>query len=373
MSAQNLLNVAPIHLRSSRELAEAAADWRAAPLLALDTEFVRETTFYPIPGLIQIGDGQRQFLLDPLAIDDWSPLRAVIDDARPKVLHSPSEDLELFHQLIGAAPAPLYDTQVGAALAGWGFGLGYQALVQQQLGLAVGKEHTRSNWLARPLSAEQCHYAALDVALLPPLFERIGERLSALGRLDWWREEGERALATASETLPPERYYRKLGGGWKLRGEQLAALRAFCAWREVEARVRNVPRGHIVKDVDLLELARLLPRNNAELGRVLTPPKVRSEGPELLKLVVEACDEAPAEWPEPLPAPLPREWGARLQALRDAVSTRAAALELPPELLVRRRDLEELLRSGTLPAHLAEGWRRAVIGDELLELSGRLA
>lgn len=371
MATDDLLNVAPILLRSNRELAEAVADWRAAPLLALDTEFVRETTFHPIAGLVQIGDGRRQFLLDPLAIDDWSPLQGLIADARPKILHAPSEDLELFHRLIGAAPAPLFDTQVGAALAGWGFGLGYQALVQQQLGVTVGKEQTRSNWLARPLSSEQCHYAALDVALLPLLFERLQERLAALGRLDWWREEGERALAAASQEVPPECYYRRLGGGWKLRGEQLAALRALCAWREIEARVRNVPRGHIVKDADMLEIARLLPRNNAELGRALPPPKVRSEGAALLRLVAEARDVPPADWPEPLPPPLPREWGRRLQALRDAVAARATALELPPELLVRRRDLEELLRSGTLPPHLAAGWRRAVIGDELLELHRR--
>lgn len=362
----------PIYLRDNAQLADAAAQWQDAALLALDTEFVRETTFYPIPGLVQVGDGQRQYLIDPLTIDDWSPLQALIADSRPKVLHSPSEDLELFHRLIGAAPAPLYDTQVGAALAGWGFGLGYQALVQQQLGIAVEKEQTRSNWLARPLSPEQCHYAALDVALLPPLFERIGERLTALGRFDWWREEGERVLALASEELPPERYYRKLGGGWKLRGEQLAVLRELCAWREIEARQRDVPRGHIVKDADLLEIARLLPRNNSELIRILPPPKVRNEGAELLKLVAEARDESPQSWPEPLPQPLPREWNDKLQRLRDAVADRAQALELPPELLVRRRDCEELLRSNQLPPILAGGWRRAVIGDELLDLLGRL-
>lgn len=361
------LNEAPLFISDNTQLAAAVTEWRAAPLLALDTEFVRETTFYPIPGLVQIGDGQRQYLLDPLAIDDWTPLQSLLDDARPKVLHAPSEDLELFHQMMGVAPSPLYDTQVGAALAGWGFGLGYQALVLQQLGIAVEKEQTRSNWLARPLSAEQCHYAALDVALLPPLFERIQDRLAALGRSDWWREEGERALAAAREELPPERYYRKLGGAWKYGGEQLAVLRSLCAWREIEARVRNVPRGRIVKDADLLEIARLMPRNNSELAKVLPPPKIRSEGPELLKLVSEARDEPRESWPEPLPPPLPREWGDRLQMLRDVVAERAAALELPPELLVRRRDCEELLRSGQLPPILAGGWRRAVVGDELLD------
>lgn len=361
-----------IHIRDNDELAAAAAEWGGASLLALDTEFVRETTFYPIAGLVQIGDGQRQYLLDPLTIDDWSPLRVLIADAKPKVLHAPSEDLELFQQLLGAMPAPLFDTQVGAALAGWGFGLGYQALVQQQLGIAVEKEQTRSNWLARPLSPEQCHYAALDVELLPLLFERIAERLTVLDRFDWWREEGDRVLAAAAEVVAPERYYRKLGGGWKLRGEQLAALRALCAWREIEARTRNVPRGRIVKDAELLEIARLLPRSNAELGRVLPPPKIRSEGAGLLRLVAVARDEPHESWPEPLPPPLPREWGGRLQALRDAVADRARALDLPPELLVRRRDCEELLRSGALPATLASGWRRAVIGDELLDLLGRL-
>ena len=372
MSASLPLHETPIFIRDNRQLADAAARWADAPLLALDTEFVRETTFYPIAGLVQLGDGRDQYLLDPLTIDDWTPLQLLIGDARPKVLHAPSEDLELFQQLLGTAPAPLYDTQIGAALAGWGFGLGYQALVLQQLGVAVEKEQTRSNWVARPLSAEQCHYAALDVALLPPLFERIAERLSALGRLDWWREEGERALAAAREQLPPELYYRKLGGGWKLRGEQLAVLRELCAWREIEARRRNVPRGRIVKDAELLEVARLLPRNDSELARAVPPPKVRHDGPALLRLVAEGRDTPVAQWPEPLPQPLPREWGDKLQKLRDVVAERAQALELPPELLVRRRDCEELLRSGQLPPSLASGWRRAVIGDELLALYGRL-
>ncbi len=373
MSVQSLLTETPIYIRDNRQLADAAATWADAALLALDTEFVRETTFYPIAGLVQLGDGRHQYLLDPLTIDDWSPLQALIGDARPKVLHAPSEDLELFQRLIGALPSPLYDTQVGAALAGWGFGLSYQALVLQQLGIAVEKEQTRSNWVLRPLSPAQCHYAALDVALLPPLFERIGERLTALGRLDWWREEGERVLVAARAELPPELYYRKLGGGWKLRGEQLAALRELCAWREIEARVRDVPRGRIVKDAELLEIARLLPRNNSELGRAVPPPKVRSDGPALLRLVSEARDEPPASWPEPLPQPLPREWGDKLQQLRDAVAARAQVLDLPPELLVRRRDCEELLRSGELPPILASGWRRAVIGDELLDLLARLS
>src|SRR5690606_30471169 len=233
-------------------LARHCEQWAQAPLLALDTEFVRETTFYPIPGLLQLGIQGAQFLIDPLTIDDWAPLQSLFAVAIPKVLDACGEDLEVFERLLGCLPQPLFDTQVGAALAGCGYGLGYQALVAQLLEIHVDKEHTRSNWVARPLSAEQCRYASLDVAYLPQMFERISERLATLGRLGWWHEEGERVIAQARTVTEPAAYYRKLSAGFRLRGAQVAALRDLCAWRELGARQQDVPRGRILKDAECL-------------------------------------------------------------------------------------------------------------------------
>jgi len=369
------MSAEPIDVVDNARLAELAAQWRECPLLALDTEFVRETTFYPIPGLIQIGDGRNQYLIDPLRVDDWTPLRELFG-AQPvaKVLHSGGEDLELCNRLIGAAPSPLFDTQVGAALAGLGFSLSYQALVQTCLGIIVEKDHTRSDWVARPLSAAQRHYAALDVAYLPEVFRQLSERLTALGRFDWWREEGQRASAVSRELSDPEQYYLKLGAGWRLRGAQVAVLQKLCAWREREARERNVPRGRLLKDAQCLELAQALPRTLGALAAVpeLTPQQVRREGAVLLDLIDTARQLPPETWPAPVPAPLPREWGDRLKRLRQLAQGRAEALNIPAELLVRKRDCEFVLRNRELPEGLM-GWRQAVIGDELVALAREMS
>jgi ribonuclease D len=359
----------PVLVTADRQLADLAAAWQQAPLLALDTEFVRETTFWPIAGLIQLNDGSGTWLIDPLTITDWTPVQALFRGGPPKVLHACSEDLEVFARLLGELPRPLFDTQVGAALAGWGFGLGYGALVQQRLGIVVEKEHTRSNWVARPLSAEQCHYAALDVTWLPPLFEQLAETLAALGRFDWWRQEGERALAQARAEVPADQWYLRLHAGSRLQGAQLQFLQAICLWREEQARVRNTPRGWLLKDGECLELARWLPRDEAELARVpgVDPRRARAAAGAILELANRARASTESSWPPPPPAPLPREQGGRLQKLRRLVDARAAELGLAPELLARKRDLEALLLGGELPPSLASGWRREIIGEALLD------
>lgn len=359
----------PIHVTSDAQLADLAVHWRDATLLALDTEFVRETTFFPIAGLLQLGDARQQYLIDPLAIGDWAPLRAVFATAAPKVLHACGEDLELFQQLLGIAPAPLFDTQVGAALAGLGFSLSYQALVHQCLGIEVEKEQTRSDWLRRPLSAAQCHYAALDVAYLPAVFEQLAERLTALGRFDWWREDGARIVASTRTQVEPEQYYLKLGAAWRLQGVQLAVLRDLCAWREREARARNVPRGRIVKDPQCVEIARLLPRTLAELSAVpdLRPQQIRHDGATLLELVARARELPAQAYPPAVEAPLPRDQAERLRRLRELVTERARELDMAAEVLARKRDCELLLRTGELPDSL-RGWREAEIGAPLLAL-----
>lgn len=362
-----------IYIDSNAQLADVAEQCTDARLLALDTEFQRETTFYPIAGLIQLGNGQRQYLIDPLTIDDWAPLQTLLNNSSYKLLHACSEDLEVFARLCNALPQPLLDTQIGAALAGFGFSLSYQALVKVCLDIEVGKEQTRSDWLRRPLSAEQCHYAALDVAYLPPIFEVIAERLQQKNRFDWWLQEGAGTIAASRDAIAPEHYYLKLSGGWRLRGAQVAVLRELCAWREREARRRNVPRGRIVKDAQCIDIARLLPRSAAELSEVpeLHSQTQRVDGESILS-IVEIAQQMPAsDWPAPPAAPLPREWGDRLKKLRQLIDERARELDIPAELLARKRDCEMLLRTGELSDSL-RGWRLPIVGEPLLALYQRI-
>ncbi len=365
--------IQPIHVTADAQLTDVAAELRDKPLLAIDTEFQRETTFYPIAGLIQLGDAQHQYLLDPLTIGDWSPLRELFAHAKACVLHACGEDLEVFTREVNAIPAALFDTQVGAALAGFGFSLSYQALVRECLGIEVEKEQTRSDWLRRPLSAEQCHYAALDIAHLPEVFDCIAERLDKQGRFGWWQAEGAAALASSREAVAPEQYYLKLSAGWRLRGAQVAALQQLCAWREAEARARNVPRGRILKDAQCLEIARVMPATLAELAGTpeLHPQQVRIEGEKILALLGAARATAPGEFPPPVGEPLRRELGDRLKQLRQLVDERARELGVAGELLARKRDCEQLLRTGELPASL-QGWRRDIIGEPLLALLRRM-
>ena len=336
------------------------AELDTASVLAIDTEFMRTDTFYPKPALLQFSDGRLIYLVDPLGIDDWQVLRALLTEPTvTKLLHSVSEDFEVFQRLLGCLPQPLLDTQVGAGLAGIGVGMGYQRLVDAVLGIAVEKGETRSDWLQRPLSDEQLRYAALDVVHLIPLYQKIRQRLDALGRVDWWWEEGRRQVGLAEQSSPPEASFQRIKSAWKLDAAQQARLRALCAWRECRARELNVPRGWILKDPVCVEIARRNPTHLAALATIdgLRESTVRKDGQTICDLLASAPPLAPDEV---LPAPPVGEQKERLQRLRAQLDNLARERDIPRELLLNKRDLEAIVRSGKLPAGL-EGWRTPLI------------
>ncbi len=353
----------------------AVADALEQPVIGLDTEFIRERTYYPIAGLVQVGCAGRVYLIDPLADLDLEPLRQLLRAPVLKVLHSVSEDFDVFERLLGVLPEPLLDTQVGAGLAGFKAGLGYQSLVSECLGQALEKGETRSDWLRRPLSDSQCHYAAMDVALLPALYAALEQRLTSLGRMAWWVEEGERCLREARQPRDPQQAWQRLKGAARLQGAALARLRALCAWRESQARSRDLPRGHVLPDATCLELCQAWPLGEAALARVTGGRRPLSVADRAeVRHLLDAASAAPrSQWPAP-PPQLPREASADLQSLRDHVQLRATELGVAAELLARRRDLEALLLSGwpegpwALPPGLAQGWRREVVGEHLLQV-----
>lgn len=355
-----------IDVQTREHLETLLPEWLAAPAVALDTEFFRERTYFPIAGLIQLSIGGPVYLIDPLAIDDLTPLRRLFEAPMVKVLHSTSEDLEVFQRVLGCLPAPLADTQTGAALAGYRYGIGYQALVEELLGEPLDKGETRSDWLRRPLTARQRHYAAMDVAWLLPVYRQLHARLEGLGRLSWWEEESARTLLDARQPLSPSDSWRRLKGAGRLRAHELAVLRSVCEWRELEARGSDLPRGHVIKDAVCLELARRAPRNLPALAACegVLPQQVKRYGAALLQVIAAGRASLPAGYPA-VPRAFDRRESGRLQQLRERVEERAAALHIAPELLARRRDLESLLRDGALPASLC-GWRDAEIGQALL-------
>jgi len=357
-------------------LAAAARSWQGREALALDTEFVRERTFFPKLGLIQVSDGGAVSLVDPLAIADLSPVLAALGDpGAVKVLHSASEDLEVLYRAFGIIPEPLFDTQIAAALAGIGASLGYQKLVATVFGVELPKGETRTDWLARPLSPAQLAYAAEDVAYLPALHERLSEELERLGRLAWAREDSA-ALAEGLARLDedPELAYLRRKGAGRLNRRQLAALRALAAWREREARRRDLPRSFVLKEDLLLALATRRPATPRELARLpaLDPRQAARDSATWLELIRQA-EALPEDELPPEPARLPITPGFREleTALRAIVARRAAELGLPGEVLAPRRTLDSILKSAAmdpeprLPRELA-GWRREVVGEDLL-------
>lgn len=368
----------PIWIEQDVELAELCERWSQQAAIAVDTEFMRSDTFYPIAGLLQIGDGTGCYLIDPLAIQDFEPLRQLLlNPAVTKVLHACSEDLEVFQHWLGLVPEPVFDTQLGAAFAGLGFSLGYAPLVKALLNIEIPKSETRSDWLQRPLAVAQLKYAALDVAHLLVVYGKLLPMLREKERLDWVKEDCAELVHNARKEPNFDHYYTKVGSAWKLRRRELAILQRLCHWREVEARSRDLPRNRLAKENALWEIARGHVTQVDALQAIGDLPRrtVERYGEHLVSLVKAVLAENDeSAWPQRLPPPLGREHGPMLKALRHHVRARAQKLQVPPELLVRKREYEALVRSGLesgdyrLPERL-RGWRYPVVGEELLALA----
>jgi ribonuclease D len=367
----------PVYVDTDDKLKQLSEQWRNCEVLALDTEFIRTDTFFPIGALIQLSDGKGCFLIDPLALNDLSPLRDLLaDESIVKVLHSCGEDLEVFDGLLGALPKPLFDTQLACAMDGYGFSVGYQRLTQAMLQVQLGKGETRSNWLQRPLSSSQIHYAALDVAYLPSMYQQLRDSLAAKGRLSWLQEECELMVESYANPEGLEHYYKKVKSAWKLSPLELSILRELTQWRELSARQRDVPRARVLSDKSCFEIARTRPKHLKSLSVIesVTPKMVRGDGEHILNIVKQVLNDVDREsLPESVPRPLPAQTTALLKSLKSHVGHRAEQLQMAPELLARKRDYEALLRSGAysgeyhLPPSLM-GWRKSIIGDQLLSM-----
>jgi ribonuclease D len=362
-----------LYIDSDSVLNENCAIWAQAEFLAIDTEFIRTDTFYPIAGLLQVGAAGRLYLIDPLKISDWSAFTELLRRQDiPKVIHSCSEDLEVFQVLFQCVPQPLLDTQIGAALAGLGFGLSYQKLIMECLGIHVEKGETRSDWLRRPLSESQCTYAALDVLYLQKVYPLLKQRLEAKGALSWWLEDCATITTQAESPALPQDYYQRIKSLWKLSQRQQYALQQLCAWREIEAKERNIPRGRVIKDAVCFEVARQMPNDLGQLGRVkdLSPGSIRRYGDLILELISKARSAADTDLPAAAPKPLTPAQTQLLKQMKALGEAAAEAADVAPEVLLKKRDLEELIRAGVLPPALS-GWRKPLVGDGLLRLSGK--
>ncbi len=342
---------------------------RPDAMLALDTEFERVSTFFPIPGLVQLGLGDSFCLVDPSVVEQSASFRSVLTDPqRPKLLYAMSEDLELFRHWLDLEPAGLLDLQIGAALAGAGFSVGYARLVETLFNEALDKSATRSDWLSRPLSSTQERYALDDVRFLEPLYHWVMGGLAGKGLASSLAEESARFARDLVTNSAPEQYYLKIRGGWHLPASGQAVLQSLACWRETECRLRDRPRNRVLADPLLIAIAERLPVSVPELAAVpgLPPVVVRRYGERILTLV-EAGRHALQATLGPVDSPLSREEQGIYKQVKRALSGVAEQHDVPIEILSPRRRLEVIIRSRGQGANealeaLLEGWRGDLIG-----------
>jgi ribonuclease D len=362
-------------IESDGELADLLARAGGCDAVMVDTEFMRRNTFYPQVALVQLcfsggAASGTAWMIDPLTLADPSPLAGLFANGDViKVLHSASEDLEVFQRWLDVLPQPLFDTQKAAALVGLDFGLGYRGLVQQLCAEDLPKGETRSDWLQRPLTESQCHYAAQDVIWLLDAYATIVARCQQQDRLQWVLEDGEAACASLASNNTGD-YYRRVKGAWKLQPGQLARLIALCAWREDVAREKDKPRSWIIDDTACLQLAQAAPATMEAMRKQVEmhPSALRRYGEALLEVVAQAADEAGAALPERLPAPLTAAQREQVKRLKKRTEEIARELGVAPQMLVSGKDFDALVRAEQPEPALWSGWRRQRIIEPLKTL-----
>lgn len=352
-----------LHITDSEGLADLCERLRHGEWIGMDTEFIRERTYYPQLCLIQVSGPGVLATVDPLADLDLSPLDALlVDTSITKVLHASRQDFEVLSQARGLIPGPVFDTQIAAALAGYGDQPGYAKLVEAMLGVALAKGHTRTDWSQRPLAPAQIDYAIDDVRYLGEVHHRLREQLVSKDRLGWLREDFAALADPGLYKVEPEDAWRKVKGAGRLRKDRQGALRALAAWRERAAQTADRPRGWIIKDDLLVELVHARPSDAAALAAIrgLGDGLLRRSSDEILACLAQG---APAD-AAPTPAPLSATEDDLLNLLQVATRLRARELGVSPQSLATRRDLTAKLR-GEAGGGLDQGWRRAALGELL--------
>ena len=350
---------------------------RSADFIAIDTEFMRESTYYPQLCLIQICAGSHAFCIDPLAEGmDLSPLFALMQDKNiTKVFHAGRQDLEIFVQLTGDVPCPVYDTQIAAMVCGLGDQVGYDKLVYHYKNLQIDKSSRFTNWSQRPLSDRQLSYALDDVIHLAEIYPRIIADLTANGRDKWVQSELESLADISLYQTDPATAYKRIKAR-NSKPAQLNRLAQLASWREKEAQRRDVPRGRILRDDTLIDLAGSNPKTRADLKKIRGFPGGENGkfGPAVIEVLKKANAMAEDAWP--LKERLPQRDKppvAIIEMLRVLLKHVTESHNVAPRLIASADDLEKLALSDTADIPAMKGWRREIFGDTALALkAGKL-
>jgi ribonuclease D len=369
-------------ITSNQALADFCQQASQVEAIAVDTEFVRTRTLYPQLGLIQIYDGKQLVLVDPLAIDDFSSLSALLTNPNVvKVLHSCSEDLETFWHAFNVMPSPIFDSQFAASIVGMGSALGYAKLVEVMLGVVVDKGESRTDWLARPLRDEQCDYAAKDVLYLFELYPELKLRVEEQHKLPWVYAEIAHLSAKKQTPIPLDSVYLTIKNNWKLSNKATLILKKLAAWRTATARQRDMALNFVVREENLVAIATLQPSNKNELRTIqgMNSHEVRIHGDALLAIVADCQKVSEDAYPPKV---------KRLNDIEEYKNTAASVKKLclsiaeqhviPPELVGSKKQINQLLkwcwldqdetRDMGLQPDLLSSWRRAFFIKELINI-----
>jgi ribonuclease D len=360
------------YINTTDQLAALCQEIQKASWLALDTEFLREKTYYPQFCLLQIATPEWVACVDPLALPDLSTLFAVINNpAITKVFHSCHQDLEIFFQITAKVPGPIFDTQVAAPLLGYQDNPGYAMLVSSLLNVNLNKAHTRADWSKRPLSEAEIQYAADDVIYLCQIYQIMLQKLAVLGRIDWLKDDFRALENPDNYQVSPERAWQKIRGKNKLTGKQLSIVQTLAQWREQIAQAENRPKNWVLRDELIFDMAKLQPETVADLANIrgINERVVHRYGRKLCELITAAKNREPAPLNEKARATKKtQQHEAILDILTALVRIRAEENALNPTILATRKDLEVLLFNEEEDCPLLHGWRYSMAGKELVGL-----
>ena len=357
-------------LSKTAEVAALCTELAREPYVAVDTEFMRDRTYWPKLCLVQLAGAKRHAAIDPLATDiDLAPLFALMADPHVlKVFHAARQDIEVFHRLTGEVPTPLFDTQLAAMVCGYGEEVGYETLVSQIAKGRVDKSSRFTDWSRRPLSAQQLAYALGDVIHLRVIYERLRRQLEQTGRSEWVAEE-------LADLTDPAIYRQPLGEAWKrikVRSRDprfLAVLRALATWREAEAQHRDLPRNRVIRDDLLLEVAANRPTSVEQLAKLRRISLDRQSAAAVVEAVHAALALPEHELPRLEPPPkLPRGIGPMIDLLRVLLRLKSEEHHVAQRLVATTGDLEAIATEERPDVAALNGWRFEVFGRSALAL-----
>lgn len=361
-------------IETQEHLAEICAQLAQKPYITIDTEFLRDKTFYSKLCLVQLcAEGMEPVAIDPIEYDlDLTPFNDLMHNENViKVFHAARQDLEIFYQMNGKIPHPIFDTQVAAMVCGYGDSIAYNKLVTDITGQQLEKNAQFTDWSRRPLTDKQLTYALNDVTYLREVYEHLEARLKKQKRHHWVEQEMDILTSPETYEMPVEEVWKRI----KIRSDKpevLAILRELAIWREELARKKDIPRNRIMKDEALADIAMYMPKDVGGLSRIRNVPKdaVKNHiGETLLKLVKKAQKSDKATWPKvKRGAPFPRDAVPVLEMLKLLLKINSSEAHVAAKLIANVSDLEEMATSDKPQCLAMKGWRFEVFGQDALDL-----